>query len=122
MSAQVVAAHATPVAPSRVSWACDSRWSWLREWSGVQPESPGADDLDSGRLPLTCRYRLSHGLQDAVVPATETITLGRQLEVRGADVEVLLLPGVGHAITSADGRSAWNRWIIETIWGEEQCV
>ncbi|MGZ4531404.1 MAG: hypothetical protein ACXVXP_03520 [Mycobacteriaceae bacterium] len=43
------------------------------------------------------------------MPATETITLGRQLEVRGADVEVLLLPGVGHAITSADGRSAWNR-------------
>ena len=60
---------------------------------------------------------LAHGLDDGVVPATETKTAARLLRGSGADVRQVLLPGLGHAI-SAEGAARAGRFLARRLTSE----
>jgi phospholipase/carboxylesterase len=77
----------------------------------------------SGRLTVAApRSRnvpllLVHGLDDGVVPASETKTATRLLRSSGADVRQVLLPGLGHVI-SAEGAGRAGRFLARRLTGE----
>jgi dipeptidyl aminopeptidase/acylaminoacyl peptidase len=110
----LVAAHATPFAPSAVSLASDAYWSWAREWGPLRAGAADLrhDDLELAQLRAPTQVLLSHGMADDQVPYQQSVSAARSLRLGGVGCELALLPGVGHPIGQPGLIGRWYQWVL----------
>lgn len=95
-----------------VARASDLHWHWLREYGTVGGSSYRDESLRLSAIPRTSKVMLSHGCEDPHVPVGEARAIYRELDTRGVDVELMLLPEERHSIRRPANVRAWYDWVI----------
>lgn len=97
---------------SAVARASDLHWHWLREYGTVGNSSYHDESLQLSAILHTSKVMLSHGCEDPHVPVGEARAICRELDTRGVDVELMLLPEERHSIRRPANVRAWYDWVI----------
>ncbi|CAK7213790.1 hypothetical protein SBRCBS47491_001925 [Sporothrix bragantina] len=72
---------------------------------------------------ITAPLRLIHGDKDTVVPIAQSLSIKAQIEKRGGDVDLIVLPGEGHMFVKTESLVLWltseAAWWEKTLLKEE---
>lgn len=117
---QLVVAHAAPCQLDRVADGSDTLWQWVREYGApaTNPDLYASQSIETCRLCGSSRYLFSHGLQDDLVPVSESLATHRALCGREVRSELALYPRAGHPLLDPGDIADWYQWVLDAC-GEE---
>ncbi|MFJ3723191.1 alpha/beta hydrolase family protein [Streptomyces sp. NPDC090045] len=110
----LVVAHGSPGDLRHVASVSDVGWQWIREYGDPDTERDRYDDqsLPAAGIPPGTRVLLSHGVNDGLVPASESVRIHRSLVRQGIRSELVLFPGEAHPVSQPSNLMAWFAWIL----------
>jgi dipeptidyl aminopeptidase/acylaminoacyl peptidase len=76
------------------------------------PDRYAEQSLPLGAVPVGTRVLLSHGMNDDLVPASETLRQHRSLIGAGIRSEVAFFRSEGHSLSRPHSVRAWYRWAL----------
>ncbi|MFF3216064.1 alpha/beta hydrolase family protein [Streptomyces sp. NPDC002886] len=110
----LVVAHASPLDLAQVAQTSDVGWQWVRDHG--DPTARGGHfrehSLPAHSVGAGTRVLLSHGLQDGLVPPTETLRAHRALVREGVRCEVAFFRSEAHGLSRPRNIRAWYRWVL----------
>jgi hypothetical protein len=111
----LVVAHGTPADLRQVAAVTDVGWQWVREYGHPDAAARLYDEqsLRAEEIAAGTRVLLSHGLEDELVPATESLRVHRSLVRRGVRSELALFRGEGHPVLRPSNLAAWFAWALD---------
>ncbi|MEV6730675.1 prolyl oligopeptidase family serine peptidase [Streptomyces sp. NPDC051364] len=110
----LVVAHGSPGDLRQVASVSDVGWQWIREYGDPDTERDRYDEqsLPAAGIPPGTRVLLSHGVNDELVPAGESVRIHRSLVRQGIRSELVLFPGEAHPVSQPSNLTAWFAWIL----------
>ncbi|MGW0969408.1 alpha/beta hydrolase family protein [Streptomyces sp. NPDC002516] len=120
LNPDLVVAHAAPLDLTQVAEGSDVGWQWIREFGDPTEWRPLYQINSLAPRPVRpgTRVLLSHGLQDGLVPPTETLRTHRALARQGVRSEVAFFRSEAHPISRPGNIRAWYRWVLSAVTDE----
>jgi acetyl esterase/lipase len=111
---ELVVAHAAPLDLAQVAASSDVFWQWRREFGDLDRARARYTEqsLPPGDVPAGTRVLLSHGMNDDLVPSSETLRQHRSLISAGVRSEVAFFRSEGHSLSQPRSIRAWYRWAL----------
>ncbi|MFE4695548.1 alpha/beta hydrolase family protein [Streptomyces sp. NPDC056738] len=120
LNPDLVVAHAAPLDLTQVAEGSDVGWQWIREFGDPTEWRPlyQVNSLAPRPVRPDTRVLLSHGLQDGLVPPTETLRTHRALARQGVRSEVAFFRSEAHPLSRPGNIRAWYRWVLSAVTDE----
>ncbi|MEU9137020.1 prolyl oligopeptidase family serine peptidase [Streptomyces sp. NPDC048404] len=117
LNPDLVVTHAAPLDLTQVAEGSDVGWQWIREFGDPTEWRPLYQINSLAPRPVRpgTRVLLSHGLQDGLVPPTETLRTHRALARQGVRSEVAFFRSEAHPLSRPGNIRAWYRWVLSAV-------
>ena len=89
--------------------------------AGLAPESNNRAELSELAHQLKGKLLIVHGMMDDVIPVAAAFRLIEALQAANKNVDMLLLPNLGHGPSQYVQRCAWD-YVVTHLLGEEPPV
>lgn len=111
---RLIVAHGPPTDLRQVATVTDVGWQWIREYGDPDAQHQRYDEqsLPRAAVPAGTRVLLSHGINDDLVPAAESLRIHRSLLRHDVRSELVIFNREGHPLLRPSNLQAWFKWVL----------